>query len=95
MRLQAKMKEREELHTLSKDSVKHWENTIEVGFFIFLFYHVSFLLVSCVLLVTKYRPSDRVQKKKENYAEIFSQIMQKKVSIMLLNLRLLLHRFTP
>ena len=31
MRLQAKMKEREELHTLSKDSVKHWENTIEVG----------------------------------------------------------------
>ncbi|KAJ7375299.1 hypothetical protein OS493_002047 [Desmophyllum pertusum] len=29
MRLQAKRQEREELHTISKDSVKHWENTIE------------------------------------------------------------------
>ncbi|XP_068749410.1 cilia- and flagella- associated protein 210-like [Montipora capricornis] len=29
MRLEAKMKERKELHSLSKDTVKHWENTIE------------------------------------------------------------------
>ncbi|XP_020602636.1 coiled-coil domain-containing protein 173-like [Orbicella faveolata] len=29
MRLQAKRQEREELHALSKESVKHWENTIE------------------------------------------------------------------
>lgn len=36
-RLQAKMKEREELHTFSKDSVKHWENTIEVCCFNFYF----------------------------------------------------------
>ena len=31
------MKEREELHTFSKDSVKHWENTIEVCCFNFYF----------------------------------------------------------
>ena len=31
------MKEREELHTFSKDSVKHWENTIEVRCFNFYF----------------------------------------------------------
>ena len=36
-RLQTKMKEREELHTFSKDSVKHWENTIEVCCFNFYF----------------------------------------------------------
>ncbi|XP_029192450.2 coiled-coil domain-containing protein 173-like [Acropora millepora] len=29
VRLEAKTKERQELHTLSKDTVKHWENTIE------------------------------------------------------------------
>lgn len=29
MRLEAKMKQRKELHSLSKDTVKHWENTIE------------------------------------------------------------------
>lgn len=33
MRLEAKTKERQELHTLSKDTVKHWENTIEVCFY--------------------------------------------------------------
>ena len=38
MRLQAKRQEREELHTISKDSVKHWENTIEVWFFLYLLY---------------------------------------------------------
>ena len=35
-----------------------------------------------------YRPSDRIQKKNENYAEIFGQIMRKKVSIMRNNTRL-------
>ena len=29
-----------------------------------------------------YRPSDRVRKKSENYAEIFGNIMRKKVTIM-------------
>ncbi|XP_058940424.2 cilia- and flagella- associated protein 210-like [Pocillopora verrucosa] len=29
MRLEAKRKEREDLHAISKESVKHWENTIE------------------------------------------------------------------
>ena len=34
MRLEAKRKEREDLHAISKESVKHWENTIEVRFLI-------------------------------------------------------------
>lgn len=48
MRLQAKMREREELHTLSKEKVKHWENTIEVCY-IAVFLPFIHFLQCCVL----------------------------------------------
>ena len=36
------------------------------------------MLKACIIV----RPSDRVRKKSENYAEIFGNIMRKKVTIM-------------
>ena len=61
------------MHSLTSQTFLKDSGKSEVNYFNIIF--MTFALYN-------YRPSDRVRKKSENYAEIFGNIMRKKVTIM-------------